>query len=87
MQSLSSSRKGKARQGKDQQEREEEEENDEGMAHKITIVMVEQQLLPPVGLCFGFLHRSAFVVPVHVSVWPLFLVVGFANRISMEQLQ
>ena len=37
------------------------------------IVMVVQQLLPPVGLCFGFLHSTAFVVLVHVSVWPLFL--------------
>ena len=52
---------GREGQEKEQQEEEEEEEeeNDEGMAHKITIVMVERQLLPPVGLCFGFLRRSA----------------------------
>ena len=47
-------------QGRDQQEKEEEDENDEGMEHKIMIVMaVQQRGRHSVGLFSGFLRRTA----------------------------
>ena len=42
-----------------------------GVEPQIMIVMVVQQLLPPVGLSFGFLHRTVLLIPgvtVFVSI-------------------
>ena len=56
----------------DQQE--EEEENNEGVQQKIMTVMGVQQWLLSVGCWDVFVDRTAFVVLVNVSGWPLFLV-------------